>query len=354
MRAVLIRNATVPPFAAAVPDATITRLAELHRLPRPLVTAHAARCCACRGRMWRVGSPLRTTPAGILAVTAALAFLAACGTAAGPAASTGTGPRRGPGASPGASWPPARPRHRSRAPATATRPSGRRAPPVPPRAVPRSPGLRTARCSRPTTSGTPTSPSSRWTPHSAAWLRSMDSASTLLHPDFGPDPGGFPYGIPYKIVTNAHRLSRSRSSTPARATRGRTRSARTSDRGRQERRPATGTRSWSTRHLHAVRAVARPVLGRRLDGGLRRDLEPALQPATPRRLDLRRRGGPAHPARAAELRQIQAAVKSGQPITHAIRFTAQVTQSAYLWPARHEAGSGREPDRCRRWAPGSG
>ena len=29
MRAVLIRNATVPPFAAAVPDATITRLAEL-------------------------------------------------------------------------------------------------------------------------------------------------------------------------------------------------------------------------------------------------------------------------------------------------------------------------------------
>lgn len=29
MRAVLIRNAVAPPFAAAVPDATITRLAEL-------------------------------------------------------------------------------------------------------------------------------------------------------------------------------------------------------------------------------------------------------------------------------------------------------------------------------------
>jgi hypothetical protein len=38
--------------------------------------------------------------------------------------------------------------------------------------------------------------------------------------------------------------------------------------------------------------------------------------------------------------QIQAAVKAGQPITHAIRFTAQHTQSAYLWPARHDAGSG--------------
>ena len=40
-------------------------------------------------------------------------------------------------------------------------------------------------------------------PHSAAWLRSMDSATTLLHPDFGPS-GGYPYGIPYTIVTSAH------------------------------------------------------------------------------------------------------------------------------------------------------
>jgi hypothetical protein len=41
--------------------------------------------------------------------------------------------------------------------------------------------------------------------------------------------------------------------------------------------------------------------------------------------------------------QVQAAVTSGRPITHAIRFTAQATQSAYLWPARHEAGSGTNP-----------
>jgi len=33
-------------------------------------------------------------------------------------------------------------------------------------------------------------------------------------------------------------------------------------------------------------------------------------------------------------------VRTGQPITHAIRFTAQVTAGAYIWPARHEAGSG--------------
>ena len=43
--------------------------------------------------------------------------------------------------------------------------------------------------------------------HSAAWLRSMDSANLNLHPDFGPS-GGYPYGIPYTIVTNSHRRVR--------------------------------------------------------------------------------------------------------------------------------------------------
>ena len=42
--------------------------------------------------------------------------------------------------------------------------------------------------------------------------------------------------------------------------------------------------------------------------------------------------------------QVQAAVQAGKPITHAIRFTAQATQSAYLWPARHSAGSGSSPN----------
>jgi hypothetical protein len=34
----------------------------------------------------------------------------------------------------------------------------------------------------------------------------MDSASLDLHPDFGPNSGGFPFGIPYDIVTSAHPL----------------------------------------------------------------------------------------------------------------------------------------------------
>jgi hypothetical protein len=43
--------------------------------------------------------------------------------------------------------------------------------------------------------------------HNAAWMRSMDSSSTYLHPDFGPS-GGYPYGIPYNVVTSAHRMVR--------------------------------------------------------------------------------------------------------------------------------------------------
>jgi hypothetical protein len=35
-------------------------------------------------------------------------------------------------------------------------------------------------------------------------------------------------------------------------------------------------------------------------------------------------------------------VKSGK-ITHAIRMTAEMTDNAYLWPARHEAGSHNDP-----------
>lgn len=42
--------------------------------------------------------------------------------------------------------------------------------------------------------------------HSAAWLASMNSATTYLHPDFGPDPGGYPYGIPFTVVSSAQPL----------------------------------------------------------------------------------------------------------------------------------------------------
>ena len=56
---------------------------------------------------------------------------------------------------------------------------------------------------------------------------------------------------------------------------------------------------------------------RRLDGRLGRDLEPALERAPPRRLDQRRRGRPADPARARPLRRGR---RRRDP--HALRFTA--------------------------------
>ena len=40
--------------------------------------------------------------------------------------------------------------------------------------------------------------------------------------------------------------------------------------------------------------------------------------------------------------QVRAAVAAHRPIRHAIRMTASHTSAAYLWPARHEAGSGSE------------
>ncbi len=35
--------------------------------------------------------------------------------------------------------------------------------------------------------------------HSATWMAHMDS-SIDLHPDFGPNEGGYPYGIPWTVV----------------------------------------------------------------------------------------------------------------------------------------------------------
>ena len=35
---------------------------------------------------------------------------------------------------------------------------------------------------------------------SATWLAHMDASSTYLHPDFGPNQGGYPYGIPWTVI----------------------------------------------------------------------------------------------------------------------------------------------------------
>ena len=182
-------------------------------------------------------------------------------------------------------------------------------------------------------------------PHSTAWLRSMNSASTNLHPDFGPNAGGFPFGIPYNIVTNAHPLVHIRFQFASQ-----------SDKGPYPFGTDTliegGKHAGGDRHAimvnkntctlyelwHARYSPGGSTAG---SGAIWQLTSNRLRPAGWTSADAA--GLPILPG-LLNYSQVQAAVRTGTPITHAIRFTAQQTQSAYLWPARHEAGSGSNPN----------
>jgi hypothetical protein len=168
----------------------------------------------------------------------------------------------------------------------------------------------------------------------------MESASTLLHPDFGPDPGGFPYGIPYNIVTNHHKLVRIRFQYASQ-----------SDKGPYPFGPGTliegGKNATGDRHaimvnkdtctlyeLWDARYSRHPTAGSGAIWHLRSN---ALRPAGWTSADAA--GLPILPG-LLNYGEVRAAVAAGKPIRHAIRFTAERTRSSYLWPARHEAGSG--------------
>jgi hypothetical protein len=180
-------------------------------------------------------------------------------------------------------------------------------------------------------------------PHSAAWLRSMNASTTLLHPDFGPNPGGYPYGIPYAIVTSAHKTVRVKflyadqsnqvpyplgPDTPIEG-------------GKNA--PAGTDRhalivNKSTCMLYELWQAHYSAKGSTAGSGavwnLRSNL---LRPGGWTSADAA--GLPILPG-LLNFAQIQQAVRTGKPITHAIRFTAEVTRDAYIWPARHQAGSG--------------
>jgi hypothetical protein len=178
---------------------------------------------------------------------------------------------------------------------------------------------------------------------SAAWLRSMDASSTLLHPDFGPNSGGYPYGIPYAIVTSAHQTVRITFMYASESNRvpyplgpdtpiegGRNAPAAT-DRHALMVNQTTCTlyELWQARY-----SADGSTAGSGAVWSLRSN---ALRPAGWTSADAA--GLPILPG-LLNFAQIQQAVRTGRPITHAIRFTAQVTAGAYIWPARHEAGSG--------------
>jgi hypothetical protein len=294
--------------------------------------------------MRRVPGPLRTTPALVLAVTAPLAFLAACGTAAVPVSGTGPGARAGTGTpaaavlAAGENMATAEGTGRGRA---VLRPSRPTAPATGGTTVPGAPNCPMFPASNVWNTDISRLPENA---HSAAWMRSMNSAGTFLHPDFGPNPGGFPFGIPDNIVTSEHPL------VPIRF-----QFASESDKGPYPFGPDTliegGRNAGGDRHaimvnsstctLYELWQARYSASGSTAGSGAIWSLTSnRLRPAGWTSADAA--GLPILPG-LLNYSQVKAAVSTGRPITHAIRFTAQSTQSVYLWPARHEAGSGTSP-----------
>lgn len=173
---------------------------------------------------------------------------------------------------------------------------------------------------------------------SSQWLASMDSSSTLLHPDYGPsgDPRS-PYGIPWNIVsprTTFTHVTFQYSSE--------------SDKGPYPLAANTPVEGGSDRHALMVdpRASATSsacTLFETYDtyfhpGGRSTAGSGAIWRLTSNSL----RRASYTSADAAGLPILPGLVnydevKSGA-MNHAIRFTAQCTSRSYVWPARHEAG----------------
>jgi hypothetical protein len=176
--------------------------------------------------------------------------------------------------------------------------------------------------------------------HSPQWLASMSSSSTHLHPDFGPsgDPTN-PYGMPYTVVSAGHpfvnvSFQYASESDPGPYPFG----ADTPIEGGQG---ASGDRHAimvdpTTCTLYELYDAHYSAGGSTAGSGAIWNLRSnALRPDGWTSADAA--GLPIMPGL---LRYDE--VLSGQ-ITHAIRMTAQTTDTSYLWPARHEAGSRSDP-----------
>jgi hypothetical protein len=173
-------------------------------------------------------------------------------------------------------------------------------------------------------------------PHSAQWLRNMDAGSAYLHPDYGPGGGSSPYGIPWQITAAHPKFVKVQfdyadqsapgpypfsSSTPIEGG-----SASTGDRHALMVDPTTCVL------YELYDAYYRPGNGSTAGSGAIWNLKSNhLRPATWTSADAA--GLPILPGLVN-----YDEVMSGH-IDHAIRFTAQITDTKFIWPARHEAGA---------------
>ena len=176
--------------------------------------------------------------------------------------------------------------------------------------------------------------------HNSAWLQAMDSASTLLHPDFGPSGNpALPYGIPFIVLNKAHALVHLSFQY-----------ASESDQGPYPFGTDTpiegGASSSGDRHAIMVNAKtctlyelydahyqsSRSTAGSGAIWDLRSN---KLRPASYTSADAA--GLPILPGLLS-----YSEVLSGT-IDHAIRMTAEQTDTSYVWPARHQAGARHDP-----------
>jgi hypothetical protein len=179
-------------------------------------------------------------------------------------------------------------------------------------------------------------------PHSAAWLASMGSATTDLHPDFGPsdDPSN-PYGIPYTVVAPSHptvfpSFTYADQSDPGPYPFGADTpieggASSTGDRHALMVNPATCTlyELYDAHYISPTGSTAGSGAIWNLDSN-------ALRPAGWTSADAA--GLPILPGL---LRYDE--VQAGS-VTHAIRMTAESTDTSFIWPARHEAGGSSNPN----------
>ncbi len=174
---------------------------------------------------------------------------------------------------------------------------------------------------------------------SAAWMKSMDSATTFLHPDFGPNQGGYPYGIPFNVVTNIHPTVKIRFTYASQSNKGpypfgsSTRIEGGKKAGGDRHAIMVNQDTCRLYELWDARYSARPTAGSGAIWNLRSN---ALRPKGWTSADAA--GLPILPG-LLNYGQVRAAVRNGTAITHAIRFTVQDTRSAFIWPARHAASS---------------
>ena len=173
-------------------------------------------------------------------------------------------------------------------------------------------------------------------PRSKAWIAHM-SPDRDLHPDFGPSYGAqpVPYGIPYTVVGHGHRrvhvsFRYADESDHVRYPLG-------SDSRIEGGADATGDRhvllvDKGTCRLYELFDVHQTAAGWRAGSGATWSLDSnTLRPAGWTSADAA--GLPILPG-LLRLDEVQAG-----RVDHAIRFTTDVTDRRYIWPARHQAGS---------------